>query len=58
MCNCCSNDNHGMPRRDFIKTVGVSMAGVSLGVGEIIGSERIVNDQAPEKKISDGVLPN
>ena len=41
MCNLCSNEEHGIPRRDFIKTVGVSVAGVSLGAGGIMGASEI-----------------
>lgn len=52
MCNLCSNENHEMLRRDFIKTVGVSAAGVSLGAGGIIGTAEIVNSYATEKKIT------
>jgi hypothetical protein len=56
MCNLCGNKDHnedqGMPRRDFIKTVGVSMAGVSLGAGGILGNTEIVSTAAADKKIA------
>lgn len=52
MCNSCSNEDHGMPRRDFIKTVGVSVAGVSLGASGILGTGGIVNSAAADKKIT------
>ena len=41
MCSLCNNEEHGMPRRDFIKTVGVSVAGVSLGAGGIMGASEV-----------------
>jgi len=39
MCHLCSTENNGILRRDFIKTMGVSVAGMSfLNAGEFIGS--------------------
>jgi len=38
MCNLCKDENFGMPRRDFIKTVGTSMAGISLVAGQVFDS--------------------
>jgi hypothetical protein len=39
MCNLCSNEEHGIPRREFIKAVGASVAGVTLGAGGILSME-------------------
>lgn len=53
MCNQCCNEYHEMPRRDFIKTVGVSVAGVSLGAGGIMSSEGMISSSGVDKKIPD-----
>ena len=52
MCNSCSNECHGMPRRDFIKTMGASVAGVSLGTIRIMDSTGITGSAAPGAKIA------
>ncbi len=52
MCNLCSNENYGMPRRDFIKTMGVSAAGVSLGASRIMDTAGIVSTAPVNKKIA------
>jgi len=38
MCTQCNDENHGMPRREFIRTMGFSAAGVSLGTAGLIDS--------------------
>lgn len=52
MRNLCSNEYHEMPRRDFIKTVGVSVAGVSLGASGIMSPAGIVSTSVADKKIT------
>lgn len=49
MCNLCSNNDYRMPRRDFIKTVGVSAAGVSLGASGIMGTTGMVGRSPADK---------
>jgi len=43
MCNLCINDDHGIPRREFIKTVGISSAGIYLGTNGIMSAPGIVS---------------
>ena len=50
MCKLCINEDHEMPRRDFIKTVGVSSAGLYLGANGIMGASEIANLTAGDKK--------
>jgi hypothetical protein len=50
MCKLCSNEDHGMPRRDFIKTVGVSSAGLYLGANGIMGTSKIAIATEDDKK--------
>jgi len=38
MCTQCNDENHGMPRREFIRTMGFFAAGVSLGTAGLIYS--------------------
>ena len=50
MCHLCNNEDHEMPRRDFIKTVGISAAGMSLGADWIIDSAGVERNSAKEDK--------
>ena len=50
MCNLCNEEHHEMPRRDFIKTVSVSVAGVSLGAGKIMNDQGIVKPPRNQKR--------
>jgi hypothetical protein len=52
MCNLCNNEAYRMPRRDFIKTVGVSVAGVSLGASGIMNTAGTGSNAAADKKIA------
>jgi hypothetical protein len=50
MCHLCNNENYEMPRRDFIKTVGISAAGISLGAERIIGAAGTNYNAGADKK--------
>jgi hypothetical protein len=50
MCHSCSNEPHEIPRRDFIKTVGISAAGISLGAERILDASGISGNTAGENK--------
>lgn len=52
MCKLCEDEQHGMPRRDFIKTMSVSVAGVTLGADRLMDPAGIVSYAAAEKKIA------
>jgi hypothetical protein len=52
MCNLCNDEVHGLPRRDFIKTMSVSVAGVSMGADRIIDSLGTFHPGVSEKKIT------
>lgn len=50
MSNLCNNEDHEMHRREFIKTVGISMAGASLGAQEVISVSEMTGFVAPVKE--------
>jgi hypothetical protein len=52
MCNLCNNEHYEMARRDFIKTIGISVAGVSLGAGRIMNEQGIDSSVAANRKIA------
>ena len=52
MCNLCNDEHHGIPRRDFIKTMGVSVAGVSLGIGKLNNDQVIDSSMTADNKIA------
>jgi len=52
MCSLCNDEDHLIPRRDFIKTVGVSAAGISLGAGKILNEQIIAGSEAVNKDIA------
>jgi hypothetical protein len=50
MCHQCNNEYHEIPRRDFIKSVGISAAGISLGADRIINAAGFSGNAARENK--------
>ncbi len=46
--------HHGIPRRDFIKIIGISAAGVSLGANQIMGIEGMKDDTATKFYVATG----
>lgn len=50
MCNLCNDKQNLIPRRDFIKTIGVSAAGASMGTSLITGIAGIVPDAVTDIK--------
>ena len=49
MCTC-GNPSFEIPRRDFIATMGVSVAGASLSAGKLLGAGGLVRSPGADKK--------
>jgi hypothetical protein len=52
MCNLCNDEHHGMPRRDFVKTMSISLTGVSIGAGKIMNDQVTDSFTSADKKIT------
>jgi hypothetical protein len=52
MCNLDNYEHYGMPRRDFIKTMGISAAGLSIGAGSNMNDQAINDTKQTDKKIT------
>ncbi len=50
MCCFCDGDGHGMPRRDFIKTVGATVGGISLASGGMLTSSALATSISKKKQ--------